>query len=117
MSATFSPVFERVIDGREVLCHEESIFDVQVCNRNVALLLTELGLEADYCGAVEARTMRAAVAVRQALGTTIPAGMPTIGGDSWVEVGVPADYVPRQLERLRELAEFCEREGALVGWA
>lgn len=93
--------------------------EVNVSNRNAALLLTELDIPFDHCGDIDAKDLLARILLRR----TFPSGisLETIeergaGGARMIDCGVDADYIPMRLAELEAVAEAALRTGGLVQW-
>lgn len=103
MGVTFCPALK--VNGAWHHQDGEDDVTVSVCNGNAGLLLKELGIEWDNCGVIWPPDLLNRIAVRLDKG----------GFES--PRGFPADYVPRQLDRLVGLANEAIRLGCAVGWA
>lgn len=93
--------------------------ELNVSNRNASLLLTELGLEFDYCGSIDPEHLLGLIGLRQ----MFPSGLelPTIeergtGGARMIDCGVGPEYIPQKLRQLAHVATAAMAAGGIVQW-
>lgn len=118
MSITFAPALRR--DNCIDMTVAPDGPDLNVSNRNGFLLLTELGLEPDYCGDMDAQELLALISLRQAFPSGISLETIEERGDAgarMIDFGVAPDYVPTRLRQLAVVAEAAARMGGVVAWA
>lgn len=101
-------------------------FDMNVSNSNAGMLFGVLGMEADWCGAMDAEEFLGYVLV--ALGMPLedsgvaPTEFQSKGEDGLpngpriVECGIPAGYVEKRLTVLAEMASEAKRLGRRITW-
>lgn len=123
MSVTFTVARETQHQGRTVIMHLDDAPELNVSNRNAALILSELGFEGEdfYCGAIDADELLAKITFRQAFPSGIALDTIDENDGRFIDVGVSAEYVP---SRLTALVEICEHalalsstDRALVAWS
>lgn len=99
--------------------------EMNVSNSNAGLIFTTLGMEADWCGSMDAEAFLGHVLV--ALGTPLDdAAVPTTEsqamgpdgpvGPKMISCGRPAGYLTQRLTTLAEMATEAHRLGRQIVW-
>jgi len=122
MSMTFTIAHRIDVDGREVWSHGECDATFNVHNAGGWAILRTIGIEPDYCGAVEAADVVARCTMWRAVdaparGIVEPSVRGGDGHATMVECGVGFEYVEARIAWLEELARVCVASGAWVGWS
>lgn len=117
MSISFAPKISTAAYPEGIMAAD--VFEVNVSNNNGFAILTELGIEADYCGSIAATELRerALCALGFASAAEVPGNVSQgEGGATIIDCGRREGYMPERIGSLLELATLCERYGWAVCW-